>query len=260
MKKRIVFTLLVAIVMACLLSIGVYGADIIDSGKCGDNLTWTLHDDGELVIEGTGDMWDYGLKYVNGNGLTTAPWGEYSDKFTKLTLKEGVTSIGWYAFKGCSGFTGELVIPDSVTSIGVCAFYDCSGFTGDLVIGNSVTTINNLAFYNCSGFTGDLVIPDSVTSIGNQAFDYCNGFTGNLVIGNGVSAIGYSAFFGCNGFVEIIVEESNENYHSDGNCLINSSTNELLKGCNYSVIPNCIARFLAYSNDFKNEFVFEALI
>ena len=39
-----------------------------------------------------------------------------------------VTSIGNYAFDGCSGLT-SITIPDGVTSIGDFAFSDCSGLT-----------------------------------------------------------------------------------------------------------------------------------
>ena len=35
------------------------------SGKCGKNVTWTLQDDGTLVIEGTGDTYDYSKKPQN---------------------------------------------------------------------------------------------------------------------------------------------------------------------------------------------------
>ena len=88
-----------------------------------------------------------------------------------------VTTIGWSAFYGCSGFTGSLTIPNSVTTIGSYAFWFCSGFTGSLTIPNSVTTIGNRAFSGCSGFTGSLTIGNSVTTIGDMAFSDGSGFS-----------------------------------------------------------------------------------
>ena len=44
------------------------------------------------------------------------------------TIPNSVTSIGDYAFFGCSGLT-SVTIPNSVTSIGFCAFEGCSGLT-----------------------------------------------------------------------------------------------------------------------------------
>ncbi len=75
-----------------------------------------------------------------------------------------VTSIGSYAFYGCSGLT-SVTIPSSVTSIGYSAFEGCSGLTGTLTIPSSVTSIGDYAFRNCSGLTGTLTIPNSVTSM-----------------------------------------------------------------------------------------------
>ena len=46
----------------------------------------------------------------------------------------------------------ELVIPEGVTSIGSWAFYGCSGLTS-VTIGNGVTSIGSYAFYNCGGLT-----------------------------------------------------------------------------------------------------------
>ncbi len=163
------------------------------TGKCGDNLTYTISEDGTLTITGTGDMYNY----TNPN---KAPWYDYRTSLKNLNINSGITSIGSYAFSGYSQFTGRLMIPDSVTSIGNYAFYYCSGFTGRLTIPNSVTSIGDYAFYNCSGFTGNLTIPNSVTSIGNYAFRDCSGFTGRLTIPNSVTSIGDYAFYNCSGF------------------------------------------------------------
>ena len=117
-----------------------------------------------------------------------------------LIIPEGVTSIGDYAFSGCSGLTGSLTIPAGVTSIGDSAFSGCSGLTGSLTIPEGVTSIGDSAFSGCSGLTGDLIIPEGVTSIGSSAFFDCKGFTGELIIPKGVTTIKSNTFFNCSGF------------------------------------------------------------
>ncbi len=164
-------------------------------GQCGDNLTWGI-DGNTLIISGTGDMWDY---FPEGYG-ETMPWGEYKETLTKLEIGTEVTSIGEFAFRGCSGFAGELTIPDGVTTIGGGAFEDCGGFTGALTIPNSVTYIGSYAFSDCSGFTGALTIPDGVTTINPGAFYACSGFDGALTIPDSVITIEEYAFRGCSGF------------------------------------------------------------
>ena len=61
-----------------------------------------------------------------------------------------------------------MLIPTSVTSIGKWAFRGCSGLK-HLLIPTSVTSIGNWAFADCSGLI-DCTIPSSVTSIGKDAF------------------------------------------------------------------------------------------
>ena len=56
MKKRM-FPLLLALCMVfALLPGSVFAADVVASGSCGDDATWTLDSDGVLTVSGTGIM------------------------------------------------------------------------------------------------------------------------------------------------------------------------------------------------------------
>jgi hypothetical protein len=67
----------------------------------------------------------------------------------KIVLPNSVTSIGRFAFSGCTGLT-SISIPNSVTSIGGLAFHGCSGLTS-ITIGESVVSIGGGTFLGCSG-------------------------------------------------------------------------------------------------------------
>ena len=84
------------------------------------------------------------------------------------TIPNGVTSIGEYAFSGCSGLT-SVTIPNSVTSIGSSAFSYCSSLTS-VTIPNSVTSIGNYAFSGCSGLTKIISEIENPFSISDNAF------------------------------------------------------------------------------------------
>ncbi len=85
----------------------------------------------------------------------------------------------------------SYVIPDGVTSIGYGAFYGCSNLTS-IAIPNSVTSISGWAFDDCKSLTS-INIPDSVTSIKKGAFSGCNSVT-NINISSGAINIENGAF------------------------------------------------------------------
>ena len=218
-----------------------FGADIVDSGTCGSNLTWILDSEGTLTVSGEGSMYDYYSYSDIGGGRTTAPWGERVQTLKAVVIGNGVTSIGEGAFASCSYVT-DVTISDSVTSIGYRAFFECSSVTG-VTFPDSVTCIDDCAFQHCSNLT-EVMIPDSVKSIGDGAFDHCSSLTcitvdpnnadyasddngclynkdfstliqypiGNpstiFTIPNSVTSIGESAFADCNSLTDITIPES----------------------------------------------------
>ena len=89
-----------------------------------------------------------------------------------VTIPESVTSIGSYAFSGCSGLT-SVTIPESVTSIEESAFAECTGLTS-VTISEGVTDIGSSAFEGCTGLK-------SVISLSENP-PYCNpGYYGDSV-------------------------------------------------------------------------------
>lgn len=113
---------------------------VIADGTCGNNLKWTLTEDGLLVISGEGDM----PKFWK---LADTPWYPYMDKINSVVIKDGVTSIGRYAFEECTNLK-TAKISDSVTDIGICAFRRCTSLE-NIEIGIGVTDINAGSFSGC---------------------------------------------------------------------------------------------------------------
>ncbi|MBQ6788968.1 MAG: S-layer homology domain-containing protein [Clostridia bacterium] len=107
-------------------------------GECGKEVAWKLGNDGVLSVYGKGDMTDY----TEGN----SPWYQYRDQITSVVIKPGVTSIGQYAFYGCSKLT-DLILPEGLVTVSEGAFMYCSGIN-DITVPESVTFIDSFAFYN----------------------------------------------------------------------------------------------------------------
>ena len=196
MKKRIFSFVLAVLMIASLLPATALAADIVDSGTCGAEVTWTLDSEGVLTISGSGDMHDY--------VFSGAPWYGSRSRVKSAVIAEGVTSIGSYAFAGCTSLT-SVTIPNSVTSIGDDAFWECTSLTS-VTIPDSVTSIGAGAFGGCTSLTS-VTIPDSVTSIGQHAFNGCRSLT-SVTIPDGVTSIGAYAFSECSSLTSVTIPDS----------------------------------------------------
>ena len=185
---------------------GSAGGNYVAFGGISNTAAWLLDTDGVLLIQGSGAMADY-------SSASEQPWYEFAGDITSVVIGDGITSVGAYAFLGCTGLT-SVTIPESVTSIGKYAFYGCTGLTG-IVIPSSVTSMGSIVFggcanlasanipanmttvpeymfYNCPALTG-ITIPHGVTSIGKYAFDGCASIT-SITFPDSVTSIGYGSF------------------------------------------------------------------
>ncbi len=178
----------------------------VANGTCGDNLKWTLDNNGTLSITGTGDMYFDGL----------APWN-YKYRIKKVEISNGVTNIYESAFESC-GMLISITIPDSVTSIGRDAFNRCTRLKSINVGENNpnYSSVDGILFnkdktelikYPAGKTDESYTIPDSVTSIRYSAFDDCTSLT-NVTIPNSVTSIGDSAFCRCTSLKSITIPDS----------------------------------------------------
>jgi len=92
-----------------------------DSNKCGDNLTWTLDENGTLTISGTGDMYDW--------ATGEAPWYDNRESIKNVVVENSVTSIGDYAFEDCTSLTSVTIYGKTVTFGGLSTSGSCSNLT-----------------------------------------------------------------------------------------------------------------------------------
>ncbi len=96
-------------------------------GSCGDKCKWKFDDEtGLLIISGTGKMEDFS---------SGAPWYKSKLYIKEIIIENGITSIGDYAFYGCSSLT-DVKIPNSIMSIGMRAFYGCEILTNAVYEGS----------------------------------------------------------------------------------------------------------------------------
>lgn len=195
MKNRLLSILLVLLMALTLLPIGALAEG---DNKCGEDLTWNLDEIGILTISGTGDMYDYSEE--------PAPWSEYSDIITSITIDYGVTSIGTSAFTGCSNVQ-QINIPDSVEHIDPYAFSFCNGLH-TVKLPASLTLISEELFAECANLK-NIDIPDTVTEIGANAFSKCTAFS-LTELPDGIKSIGAAAFENCGRIEELVLPETLE--------------------------------------------------
>ena len=249
MKKRFVSLLLAISMIFSLMPVSAVtafaesenGGEVttVDSGYCGadnggENLKWTLDNNGVLTITGSGAMkdytWDENVRldwYVRKKDIRSVVLdnrithiGNYAfDKCTNIesvrytdytgnagvALPKSVTTIGVHAFSD-TGVTGTLKLPEHLTEIDSSAFYHCRKLNGELKLPNTVKEIGGFAFNSC-GFTGKLELPASLENIGNDAFESCSGLTGKLTFPSKMNEI-KSSIFHETGITEVVIPSS----------------------------------------------------
>lgn len=206
------------------------------------------HYTGDVVIPKTVEY--EGVTYH----VTTVKGFSYCEDLHSVTIAEGVTTIGAYAFHNST--LNSVTIPNSVTSIGERAFFYCSALTS-IAIPKSVSSIGSEAFMHCGGLTSitvesgnenydsrndcnaiietasktliygckSTIIPSGITSIAKSAFHECNGLE-SIVIPEGLTTIGEQAFYYCKDLKSVTIPSSVTSIGTEAfaGCYFNSVT------------------------------------
>lgn len=221
MKKRLLSMILALSMMLTILPVNAITALAANDGmsgncgKTGDNVTYVLTQNNDdttnptytLTIKGNGEMADF----KESDNVERAPWIAQKEKITAVTIENGVTYVGAYAFDHCKKLT-QITIYAQLNSIGKGAFCDCEGLTS-IEIPKTVTSIGISAFSGCKGLS-NIEIPETVVSIGGAAFNGCTGLTSIKIPAN-VTSIEEYTFNGCS---ELKNVEIPRNVASIGKC------------------------------------------
>ena len=185
---------------------------VLAEGTCnadGDEnrITWTLYEDGEMVISGTGSMADYGLMEV--------PWSVYRPWIKKVTVEANIIHVGANAFAECDNLEEVNINGQEVSTyglrrssiagvtIGENAFGGCDSLNSVSMKG--VTEIGASAFEGCSALT-NIEIPETVTTIEESAFAE-TGLT-SVEIPASVTTLEANTFANCEALSTVSIPES----------------------------------------------------
>jgi len=184
---------LILFAMAALLCAVAFGDTL--SGSCGINLHWVIDESLKtLTITGSGPMFSFSKTYQD-----RPPWLSYRDKFDKIIIQDGVTSVGDFAFDSLDHVT-SVTIPNSIIFFGEASFKNCFKATS-ITLPSSVTTIKREAFFNCSGVK--TIKTSNNLTIGREAFYNCSKLTSVELTGE-VTLDSY-VFGACNSLKEFKV-------------------------------------------------------
>ena len=124
---------------------------------------------------------------------------------TSLTLPNTLNSIIQGAFAGCTGITGEVVIPNSVIHLGADTFRSCTNLNS-VVFGNALAKIGWAAFKGCTSLEHISPLPESLTRIYDCAFEGCRQLSGTIVIPPLITQIDEKVFNSCN-ITSVVIPE-----------------------------------------------------
>ena len=163
---------------------------LLGYGVCGDDVKWTVNNQGVLHIYGIGVTYDYDPQ--GKDNVVHTPWEDYNNKIVEVVLDEGITRLGNYLLVGLRNVE-QIDIPKTVVSLGNYVFAS-SGITNQ-IIPDTVKEIGNGLFARC-GQLVDVSFPSAITEIPDYTFNFCLSLT-HYIVPKQITKIGKHAFEAC---------------------------------------------------------------
>ena len=184
-------------------------AAIVESGPCGDTAAYTLDEEGNLVITGTGTVMQV-----------------FSDRadIRSLVVGEGITDIAGSAFARCTELT-SAELPDTLAVIPYFLFSHCIELR-DVRFPAGLTEIQGWAFASCA-LADQLVLPPQLQKIEMGAFN--NIRSSSIYIPASVTEIDgfvFETYWGS--LREFVVDENNPVYCSYEHSLYSKDRSTLI--------------------------------
>lgn len=188
-------SLLLLCALLLTLPVGASAAQTV-GGDCSEGLRWSLNlDTGMLTISGSGE-----LKEVGG----FAPWSEYEDQITGITVKSGVKRIGEYSLNGLEKVK-KIVLAEGIKEIGDYAFQYATAL-------KSVTLPESLEVLGFGAFSRtsleEITIPGGVRELKGDILSNWPDTLKKITISEGVKVIGQYAFASAAGLKQVVLPKS----------------------------------------------------
>jgi|GEM_PF-1382838 hypothetical protein len=170
---------------------------VITNGNYGDNITYTVDDEGTLTISGTGMMEPH-LPM----GFIASPFPSTGVK--RVVVNEGVSSLCNFAFCNFQSLE-DVSLPETLVSMGERVFLDCQNLK-TITLPDSLTYTSYGNFAGCTGLES-VTLSESLKRISGGEFIGTN--LSLIDIPESVEAIGYGAFGECPNLKSIKIRNPN---------------------------------------------------
>lgn len=158
-------------------------------------------------------------------------------QLTSVTIGNSLTTIGGYAFDGCTALS-SVTLGNSVETIKGYVFRNCTSLAS-ISLSSSLSSIEFNAFENCTALES-IVIPDSVQIIKGSTFSGCTSLT-SVTLGNSVKTLESQAFTNCPiTSMDIPASVTSVSAYTFSNCNSMAEVNVSPQNANYSSVDGIL--------------------